>query len=61
MTNQIEQTEIFRSLALSNNFFQCRTGVENVAQRSFPMRPLSHTQKLVYKSLKSEGREFEIP
>ena len=51
MINQIEQMEIFRSLKLSLNFFQCRTVFEHVAQKSFGMHPLSHTQKIVDKSL----------
>ena len=39
------------SLELSHNFYHCRTIFETVAQKSFGMRPLSHTQKCVDKSL----------
>ena len=40
-----------KSLELSHNLFHCRTVFETVAQKSFEMRPLSHTQKFVDKSL----------
>ena len=51
MTNQIDQIEIFRSLKLSHNFFHGGTVFKNVAQKSLGMRPQSHTQKVVDKSL----------